>query len=109
MFFNGSFPVIDRGTGGSLAGMIGATQRLIDLVNPDTRIIPGHGPMATVADLRRTLAMLEDVRDKLAPFTARRATIDEVLAARPLADLDDTWGRGFLRSDIFTRMAYPRP
>lgn len=109
LFFNGAFPVIDPGVGGSLAGMIRVTGMLIEMADRQMRVIPGHGPMATVADLRRTLAMLEQVRDKLAPFAERSASLDEVLAAKPLADLDDTWGRGFLRSDVFTRMAYARP
>lgn len=109
LFFNGAFPVIDPVVGGSLAGMIRATGLLIEMADRRMRVIPGHGPMATAADLRRTLAMLEQVRDRLAPFADRNASLDEVLAAKPLADLDDTWGRGFLRSDVFTRMAYARP
>lgn len=108
LFFNKWFPVIDRATGGSLEGMIAATKLLIGMCNPQTRIIPGHGVMAKVEDLVKTLAMLEEVKVKFAPFVAKKATIDEVLAAKPLASMDDAWGRGFLRSEVFTKMAYPR-
>lgn len=105
-FFNGAFPVIDRSTGGSLDRMIEVTKLLLTQVDDSTRIIPGHGPMAKKADLKGQLDLLEKTRELLAPFAARKASLDEVLAAGPLASLDDKYGRGFLRSPTFTKMAY---
>lgn len=106
LFFNGSFPVIDVTTGGSLAGMIRSTGELQQLCTDKTRIIPGHGPMATRADLQKQLDLLTLCRERLKPFADRNASLDDVLKAAPLADLDNTFGRGFLRSPMFTRMAY---
>jgi cyclase len=106
LFFNGMFPVIDRSTGGSLDGMIASTKLLLSRVSDKTRIIPGHGPMARKPDLQAQLGLLELVRTKLEPLGQAKTSMDEVLAKAPLADLDDKWGRGFLRSPVFTRMAY---
>jgi glyoxylase-like metal-dependent hydrolase (beta-lactamase superfamily II) len=104
--FNGTFPVIDRSTNGSLDGMIAASKRVLELCDTKTRIVPGHGPMADKTTLAAQLALLELTRDRLAPLGEKKLSIDEVLAKAPLADLDDKWGRGFLRSPIYTRMAY---
>lgn len=106
LLFNGMFPVIDPGVGGSLEGMIAALGRLLELTNPQTRVIPGHGPVGTPADLRRAMEMLEQVRERLTPFAQRGATPAEVIAARPLADLEPTWGRGVVNAEVFLRMAY---
>lgn len=106
LFFNNWFPVIDRSTGGSLDNMITATKKLLTLVNASTRIVPGHGPLASKADLQSSLSLLEEVHAKLAPFGEKQTPLEDVLKAAPLAYLDDKWGRGFLRSPLFTRMAY---
>ena len=106
LHFNGSYPVIDRSSGGSLDGMIAATRQLLDLTDAKTRVVPGHGPMADKSTLAAQLALLSLTHDRLAPLGEKKATMDEVLAKAPLADLDEKWGRGFLRSPVYTRMAY---
>lgn len=106
LHFNGLFPVIDRSTGGGLDGMAAATKQLLDMVDAKTRVIPGHGPMADKTTLAAQLSLLSLTHDRLAPLGEKKMTMDEVIAKAPLADLDDKWGRGFLRSPVYTRMAY---
>jgi cyclase len=106
LFFNGAFPVIDRTTGGSLSGIIAASKTLLTFGDAKTRIIPGHGPLADKAALQRQLDLLNLTYDRLAPLAEQKKTMDEVLALKPLADLDATYGKGFLQSPMFTRMAY---
>jgi len=106
LHFNGTYPVIDRSTGGSLDGMIAATGQLLELSDAKTRIIPGHGPLSDKATLDAQRALLALTHDRLAPLGEKKASMEEVLAKAPLADLDDKWGRGFLRSPLYTRMAY---
>src|SRR3990170_4515966 len=62
-FFNGFYPFIDVSTGGSVAGMIRAANHALAMSNTGTRFIPGHGPLATRADLVRYRDMLVTVRD----------------------------------------------
>ena len=61
LFFNGMYPFIDLSTGGSVAGMIAAADRMLAMAGESTRIIPGHGPLATKADLKAYRDMLATV------------------------------------------------
>lgn len=106
LLFAGAFPVIDRSSGGSLDGMITASKQLLTLCDDKTRVIPGHGPVGDKSAIQAQFDLLNLAHDRLAPYGAKKATMDEVVAAAPFADLDDKWGRGFVRSPLFTRMSY---
>ena len=106
LLFNGAFPVIDRSTGGSLDGMMAASKRLLEMTDDKMKVVPGHGPLGDKTSIAAQLEMMQLTRDRLAPLGEKKMTMDEVLTKAPLADLDDKWGRGFLRSPTYTRMAY---
>jgi hypothetical protein len=86
--------------------MISAADRILKLAGPKTRIIPGHGPMATATELAAFRKMLVTVHDRLAPMLDAGKTIGEAIAARPTNDLDAVWGKGFFTGGMFTRVAY---
>ena len=86
--------------------MIDATRTLLGYGDGKTRVVPGHGAVGDKSALRGQLELLQLTHERLSPFGEKKATLDEVLAAKPLADLDDKWGRGFVRSPLFTRLAY---
>lgn len=65
-FFNGMYPFIDASSGGSIDGMIAAADLVLGMVNEDTRIIPGHGPLASSKDLKAFRGMLATLRDRIA-------------------------------------------
>lgn len=106
VFFRDNYPFIDASSGGSLAGMIDAVNGVLTTTNAETRIIPGHGALATRADLTRYRDMLLEVRRRLTRLAARRMTVEQAVAAKPLADLDGVWGNGFMKSDQFVSIAY---
>ena len=85
VFFNGMFPFIDIDSGGSLDGYITAQERILELVGERTRIIPGHGPLATPSDLEASVKMLKEARKAIGALIAKGKSIDEILAAKPLA------------------------
>ena len=105
-FFNNAYPVIDSGTGGKIAGMIVAAEKGLALANNDTKIVPGHGALGTKADLAKSRDMLVVVRDRIQKLKSAGKTAQEVVAEKPLADLDATWGKGMLGSDIFVQFVY---
>ena len=105
-FFNGMYPFIDVSTGGSLDGMIRAANQALAMSNAGTKIIPGHGPLATRADLMRYRDMMVTVRQRVGRLVTQRRTLQQVTAARPLADLDPQWGKGFLRPEQFLGIVY---
>ncbi|HEX6751558.1 MAG TPA: MBL fold metallo-hydrolase [Longimicrobium sp.] len=106
VYFNGMYPFIDLDSGGSVEGTIAAVDRILSLANARTRIIPGHGPVSGVAELRAYRDMLATARDRVRAAIARGQTLEQLQAARPLADLDPRWGGGFMKADRFLRLVY---
>jgi glyoxylase-like metal-dependent hydrolase (beta-lactamase superfamily II) len=103
-FFHGFYPFMDASSGGRLDGMIAAAERILGVADEDTRIVPGHGPLATPSDLRAYRDMLAGVRDALAPMIEAGKTDDEIVAAKPTAPWDAKWGGGFLKPDAWVRI-----
>ena len=91
-FFLGRYPFVDVDSGGGIDGVIAAANFVLARSDEATRIIPGHGPLATPVDLRGYRDMLETVRLRVARLLADGRTEDEVVAAAPTADLDAQWG-----------------
>jgi len=108
LFFNGLYPFIDPESGGHIDGMIAAQQQLLDLIDDDTRIIPGHGPLATKADLAAARDLLIEIRRRIQAEIDAGKSMAQVVADRPLADLDETYAPpgSFLSGDLLTRLAY---
>ena len=92
---NGFYPFIDYSTGGSINGMIRATEVNLARVANKTIIIPGHGPVADKAQLTDFRDMLVSVCDKVAALKKQGRSVAEVVATKPTAATDARWG-GFL-------------
>lgn len=105
-YFNGFYPFIDVGAGGSLEGTLAAVDTALALAGANTRIIPGHGPMSNRAELIAYRDMLIAARDGIKPLIADGKTVEQVIAAKPTAALDGEWGDGFLNPERFVRMVY---
>jgi cyclase len=106
LFSNGFYPNIDASSRGWIGGMIAACDRILKLAGSKTKIIPGHGPMATSADLAAFRKMLITVHDRLAPMLDSGKTTDEAVAAGPTKDLDATWAKGLFTGGMFTRIVF---
>ncbi len=102
-FFAGTYPFIDVGSGGTIDGVISATDSVLARADDDTRILPGHGPLSSRAELQAYRDMLVTVRDRIRAALVAGRSVDEVVAARPTEDLDATWGKGFVKPDDFVR------
>jgi glyoxylase-like metal-dependent hydrolase (beta-lactamase superfamily II) len=107
LFFNKTYPVIDYTTGGWIGGMHMALESLLKVGDAKTRIIPGHGPLATREDMKATRDTLQVVHERLESASKAGKTMDDVLNDSPISDLNDKWGRGFMAPDRFLKMAYP--
>lgn len=106
VFFNGGYPFIDIESGGSLNGVIAAQENILARINDETKIIPGHGKLASKIDLAEYLAMLKDVKSRIAALIDRGLNEEAVLKADPLKDLNAKWGSGFINGEAMTRTAY---
>lgn len=105
-FFNGMYPFIDAGTGGRLNGMIASADRALTVVDTATTIVPGHGPLADRDALSKYRDVLVTVRDRVQELKLGGRTLEEVVAAKPTADLDATWGQGFMQPNDFVGIVY---
>lgn len=106
IFFNGFYPFIDVNHGGTLKGMITAVDRVLSLADDNTKIIPGHGPLADKEDLTDYRQMLATAYERLRKLKAEGKTAQEAVEAKPLADLEDTWGDGLFTGDRWIEVIY---
>jgi cyclase len=100
------YPFIDISSAGSIDGLIGAAQAVLARSDAGTRIIPGHGEVATKADLQRFHDMLVAVRGNIKTLIDQGRSEDEVVTAKPTGEFDAAWGAGFMNPENFTRFAY---
>jgi glyoxylase-like metal-dependent hydrolase (beta-lactamase superfamily II) len=105
-WFNGFYPLIDYSSGGRIDGMVRASGELLALADDDTKIVPGHGPLGTKADLKEYHDMLVTVRDRVQGLKQSGRSLQEAVAAKPTAELDKKWGGGMLGPDIFVTLVY---
>jgi glyoxylase-like metal-dependent hydrolase (beta-lactamase superfamily II) len=106
IFTNGRYPNIDFANGGNIKGMIAGAKTYLKLANAKTKIVPGHGPLASKADLAAYLTMLETARDRMAKLVKEGKSEADVVAAKPFADLDKKWAISDQASTNFVRVVY---
>lgn len=107
LVFYGLYPVVDYSNGGSLKGMADATARLLAMSDENTRFIPGHGPVVIGRqELAEYLEMLRVVHARLEKLIGEGKTLEEVIAAKPTAEFDEKWGKGFLPPERWVRINY---
>lgn len=101
--FNGLFPYIDLDSGGSVDGYIAAQERILALANGESKIIPGHGPLAGKQDLKAAVDMLKDAYARVRSLIEAGKSEEEILAANPLADYHEDWNWGFITTERMTK------
>ena len=106
VFFNGIYCYIDRGTNGSIHGMIAGATKMMAMIDNNTKVVPGHGPLGNKADLRKFRDMMIVARDRVQKVKTAGKSLDQAIAAKLFSDLDPVWGGGFLKGDGFTRVVY---
>jgi cyclase len=105
-FFNRAYPFVDPGSNGKIKGMIAAADKILAIANNDTKIVPGHGPLGNKADLTSTRDMLLTTVGRVEKLKGEGKSWQEATAAKPLADLDATWVKGFVTSELFVQIIY---
>jgi len=104
VFFNGFYPFIDSSSGGSADGVVAAVDRVLALATDKTKIIPGHGPLASKADLQTYRDLLATVTQRIKQLRRDGRSDDEIRAAKPAAEFDAKYGGGFIKAEQFVQM-----
>lgn len=103
-FHKMSLPFIDLESGGSIDGEIAAVRKALEIAAPNAKFVPGHGPVATRADLEAYLAMLVDVRGKVAAAIAAGKTLQSIKADNPAKPYEVP--KGFISADAFVETIF---
>jgi glyoxylase-like metal-dependent hydrolase (beta-lactamase superfamily II) len=106
-YWNGVYPFIDYSTGGSIDGMIAASDANLAVATDTTIIIPGHGPpVSNRAELKDFRDMLVAVRETVAALKKQGRSKEEAVAAKPTAPFDGKYGDFVIDPRFFTRLVY---
>jgi glyoxylase-like metal-dependent hydrolase (beta-lactamase superfamily II) len=92
VFLSAAYPFFDVDNGGDFDGLIEFCNRVLEEIDRDTTVVPGHGRVATHADLVSYVEMLRTVRGRIAALIAEGATLAQVVAAQPTLEWDTQYG-----------------
>ncbi len=102
----GRYNTIDFANGGDVRGLIRAVDGYIKVSNDDTKVVPGHGALAKKADLIAWREMLVTSRDRVRNLFDEGQSEQQVVAEKPLADLDKKWAANDQQAQNWLRMVY---
>jgi cyclase len=100
------YQTVDFANGGDIRGMIAANDAFLKMGNDDTKYVVGHGPLAKKSDVQEFHDMLVIARDRIEKLVKEGKSEADVVAMRPLADLDAKWAVNDSNAVAFTRMVY---
>lgn len=102
VFFTNSYPFIDVDNGGSIDGMINFLEKSTLRMDTNTIVMPGHGDLATLQDVKETIKMLKTVRERILELIKQGKSLEEVIASKPTKDFDNKYGES-MRSTFINR------
>jgi glyoxylase-like metal-dependent hydrolase (beta-lactamase superfamily II) len=105
-YLNGSFPVVDYSSGGTFTGTIAAADTALATLDESSRIIPGHGSVASAQDLREWRDMLVTIQERVKKATADGKSLEQVKAERPTKEWDERFPASFVTSEHVVEEAY---
>ena len=106
IYFEGMYPFIDVAAGGSIDGMIRAVDQVLAMIDGNTKIIPGHGPLSNKEKLQAYRDMLAAIRERVAQHIKEGKSLEEVLAAKPTQEFEAAMGQGFMNAERFVGIVY---
>ncbi len=104
-FFAGRFPFVDLDSGGSVQGMINNVATLITQIPADAKLIPGHGPLSTLDDLKAYHQTLVETSQIVQKEMKQKKSLDEIKKAG-LPEKYKEWGSGFIKTDLWIETIY---
>jgi glyoxylase-like metal-dependent hydrolase (beta-lactamase superfamily II) len=104
-FFAGRFPFVDLESGGTVEGLIGNIGELIGKIPPGAKLIPGHGPISTIDDLKSYHRMLQQTTEIVRQKIAAGKTLDQIKTEGLPAEWAP-WGAGFIKTDLWVQTIY---
>ena len=104
-FFAGRFPFVDLESGGNVEGLTKNIAEIIDKIPAGAKLIPGHGPLSTVDDLKTYHSMLIKTTDIVRQKIAAKKTLDQI-KTEGLPEEWKSWGTGFIKTEMWLEIIY---
>lgn len=104
-YFNGRFPFVDLASGGSVQGLINNIGTAIAMMPPDVKVIPGHGPLATLDDVKSYQQTLTETSKIVQDAMKKGLSLDEIKKAG-LPEKYKAYGSGFIKTDAWIETVY---
>lgn len=104
--FNGIYPFIDVEHGGTIKGMIAAQDKILELADDQTSIIPGHGPLTNKAEIKEYQNALISITANVEAAIKGGKSLEDIQALKPTQEFDEKLGGGFIKPDVFVSFIY---
>jgi glyoxylase-like metal-dependent hydrolase (beta-lactamase superfamily II) len=105
-FFSGRYPYIDLSSGGDIDGLISNTTMALELIDEETKIIPGHGSVSSKADLKEYTEILSILRERIIAARSSGKSLEEVQKMGISKEWDESHGQGFINADRIVEFIY---
>jgi cyclase len=106
IFVNGRYPFIDHSSGGSINGIITGIEKIMSIINNETKIIPGHGLLSNLDELQDYLSMLKDIRKQVQTMVNNGSNLEEIIKSDITTNYDSLYSNSFVSSKDFLRFVY---
>jgi len=104
-FVTYGFPFVDLGGGGSVEGMISAVEQVMAQLPPDVKVIPGHGPVSNLDDMKKFVTMLKETLAVVDKGIKQGKSLEQMQKENILAPWEK-WNGGFLKTDTWLETLY---
>lgn len=106
LFFNGMFPAVYAKNGGNITNLMSSIEYLLNNLPPDTKIVPGHGKLASMDDLRFYSRMLKDTYRSIDDSIKDNQSLETILSTNPIEKYNFLGEGGAQTTDQFISMLY---
>ena len=103
-FVRYAYPYIDISSGGSVNGFVSTLDKILLLIDDNTKVIPGHGELATKADVKKVRDAVADIRDQVVAALKKGKKTEDIPALGITDKYDAEYGKGFVKGKDFVLM-----
>ena len=103
VFFSNSYPFIDVDNGGSLSGMINYLEKIVLVIDKDTIVMPGHGEISSISDIKETIEMLKTVKNRILKSIKNNQSLEQIISSNITKDFDKKYNTLLLRDTFIDR------
>ena len=106
IYINGLYPIIDAALDGTIQGYFPIIDRVLGMIDDETKVVPGHGPVGTKKELQAYRDMLAVIRDRVQEMLCGGKTLEDIIASDPSREFNAEWASDRVGPHDVTRMIY---